>query len=61
MMEFADIFDDGITAAVYIYSPTMWQLRLLLSSSTQRSPSMSLPSVSQLHRLCSQPDACSEN
>jgi hypothetical protein len=22
MMEFADIFDDGITAAVYIYSPT---------------------------------------
>jgi len=23
MMEFADIFDDGITAAVYIYSPTM--------------------------------------
>ena len=22
MMEFADIFDDGITAAVHIYSPT---------------------------------------
>jgi hypothetical protein len=65
MMEFADIFDDGITTAIYIYSATAVlvyaAIAIAVVTEHPKKPVDVAASVPQLHRLCSQPDACSEN